>query len=267
MRALRGAPCCIHLAARLPWEGDNTKSAALPLFLALNCEGTARLFRAFSATGGRHFVFLSTIGINGTISGDRPFRETDSPQPMGNYAISKLRAEARLSSLAAESGVTLTVLRPPLVYGAGVSGRFAELVERIRQGRLLPLGGIDNQRDLMGVRNLADLLVALVRERTDGTFLVRDRDPVSSTQLVELIAAAYGTKPRLVTLPRPLRLLALRLPVLGPVATRLFGDVRIDDSALARSSSWCPRHTVADEITEMARIDLHRSGFAVDSNS
>jgi nucleoside-diphosphate-sugar epimerase len=255
-RALAGAESCVHLAARLPWGGDNGSRQAMPLYEATNVRGACRLFHALRVVGGRHFVLLSTVGINGVTSGPAPFRESDPPRPAGNYAVSKLRAETQLAELAAESGLALTIIRAPMVYGPGVRGRFRALVNRVRNRRALPLGKVDNHRDLIGVRNLSDLIVSVLREGVHGTFLVRDREPVSSTRLVELIAAAYGTTPRLVTAPKLLRAMATRLPVVGPQAERLFGDVRIDDGAIARACSWQPRYGVADEIGEMARADL-----------
>lgn len=254
-RALAGARSCVHLASMLPHRPDNAKREALPRFLEINAEASARILRAFRAAGGRHFIFLSTININGIVSADAPFRETDPPRPAGNYGISKLRAEEELAAIAREGGVTLTILRCPIIYGAGVAYKFGDLVAAVRRRRLLPLGGIDNHRDMIGVRNLADLLVQLLREETAGTYLVRDRDPVSTTALVEMIAEAYGVAPNLVAIPRWARSAAARLPVAGPLAARLFGDVRIDDAALEQASGWRPRHRVADEIGDMARRD------------
>lgn len=250
---LSGSQSCVHLASVLPWGGDNRRESALPGFLAANCAGSARLMRGFARSGGQHFVFVSTIGVNGTTSGPRAFMADDVPRPVGNYATSKAKAEVELAAIAAETGLTLTILRPPIVYGPGVAGSFGKLITGICSGRFLPLAGIENKRDMMGLTNLVDLLMAVLKERPAGTFLVRDREPVSTTALAEMIATAFAKKARLITVPGPLRHVARTLPITKHYAERLFGDVVIDDRPFESACTWRPRNTVSEEIESIAQ--------------
>ena len=60
-------------------------------------------------------------------------RETDPPRPTDAYGRSKLAAEDAVRA----AGVPFTILRPVLIYGPGVKGNLARLIElaRKRPGR------------------------------------------------------------------------------------------------------------------------------------
>lgn len=66
-------------------------------------------------------VFLSSVKVNAETT-NRPITEDDPPRPEDAYGISKWQAEQVLARVAAETGIEVAVLRPPLVYGPGVKG-------------------------------------------------------------------------------------------------------------------------------------------------
>jgi nucleoside-diphosphate-sugar epimerase len=53
------------------------------------------------------------------------FRNSGRPRP--DEALSKAAAEVGLKTLARDSDMKISVIRPPLVYGAGAKGNFALL--------------------------------------------------------------------------------------------------------------------------------------------
>ncbi|MFU2157379.1 NAD-dependent epimerase/dehydratase family protein, partial [Paenibacillus larvae] len=75
------------------------------------------------------------------------------------YALSKLEAERALGTLAAETGMEIVIVRPPLIYGPGVKANFLSLFRAVQHGWPLPLGGVRNRRSLVALDNLVDLLV------------------------------------------------------------------------------------------------------------
>ena len=100
-----------------------------------NVEGTVNVLRAAREAGVRRVVFTSTMAVYGyPASGDVtetwPRRDPGS----GAYAASKITAEARAVSLAAELGLELVVLQPTIVYGpecpAWTVGPIREMLER-----------------------------------------------------------------------------------------------------------------------------------------
>ena len=241
--ALTGCDTCIHLAGALPGASKDATFGA-------NVTGTAALLGGCAQAGVQHLIFVSSIGVLGYYTTPRrgPMRPDDIPAPHGDYARSKLDAERLLRDRAANLGVALTILRPPLVYGPSNQGSFAALVRLLERLPVLPFGGLDTRRDLVGVRNLADCLLTLAFERCEGLYHVTDRQTVSMTELVRKILQANGWKRRLISLPDPLRRMAMSAPVTNATARRLFGDMEVDDSALVAASSWKPPYSLDEEI-------------------
>ena len=123
-RALMGVGKVVHVAARVHVMQDH---AADPLaeFRRTNVGGTLTLARQAAIAGARRFVFISSVKVNGeTTLVDRPFRADDAPAPQDPYGISKTEAEQGLRVIAAETGMEVVVIRPPLVYGPGVKANF-----------------------------------------------------------------------------------------------------------------------------------------------
>jgi nucleoside-diphosphate-sugar epimerase len=147
------------------------------------------------------------------------------------------------------------VLRPPLVYGPGVKGNLLALMRTLARGMPLPLGGIHNRRSLIGLENLVSaLLLALTHPAAAGrTFLLADGEDLSTTQLIQLIAAGLGRPARL--LPVPSALLTLAGLVTGRRATigRLIGSLQVDAGAIRAALGWQPPVSTAEGLARMGR--------------
>jgi nucleoside-diphosphate-sugar epimerase len=117
-----------------------------------------------------------------------------------------MEAEQALAEIARMSGMSCFVLRPPLVYGPHVRGNFLALWRAVERGAPLPLGRIGNRRNLLYVGNLVHAIIALLDSPLDdgGTWLVADRESVSTPELVNRIAAALKVPSPLSHLPVPL---------------------------------------------------------------
>lgn len=232
-RALDGADAVVHLAGRAHVTRDRSANSA-NAYREANVVASERLARAAVRADVARFVYVSTIKVNGetTLPG-RPFRESDPHHPEDAYGRSKWEAERTLEEIAGASGMALTILRPPLMYGPGARGNFLALWRAVARGVPLPFGRVDNRRSLLYVGNLAHAIVALLDAHAAGTWTVADRETVSTRDLVRRIAIALGKPARLV--PVPVRLLAAGAVVLGrrDLAPRLLGSLEIDASALA----------------------------------
>ncbi len=195
--ALIGCDAVVHLAARVHVMGDTAQNP-LALYLATNTEATLNLARQAAEAGVKRFVFISTIKVNGE-GCDAPYRETDVPAPEDAYAISKWEAEQGLQRIAADTGLEVVTLRPPLVYGPGVKANFLRLLRTVERGWPLPLGAIRNLRSLLYLGNFVDAIrVCAEHPAAAGqTFLLDDGEPVSTPELVRAVAHAMGRPARL----------------------------------------------------------------------
>jgi nucleoside-diphosphate-sugar epimerase len=259
--ALDGASCVVHLAARTHVLHE-TAADALAAYRRINVAGTERLARAAAARGARRFVFLSSVKVNGDATSARPYTEEDAPHPEDAYGISKTEAERALAGIAAETGLEITVLRPPLVYGPGVKGNFLRLTRLVARGVPLPLGAIDNRRSFIYLGNLVDAIMqALDAPRAAGrTYLAADGEDLSTPALVRAIAAALGVKPRLA--PFPLALLKIATTLVGRRAefARVAASLQVDGSRIRRELDWRPPYTVAQGLEHTAKWYLEGAG-------
>jgi len=231
----------VHCAARVHVMAD---TAANPLaeFRRVNVQGTLNLARQAAAAGVRRFAFVSSIGVNGAETFGLPFSAQDVAAPHSPYAVSKYEAELGLQALAAETGMEVVIIRPPLVYGLGAPGNFGSLIRWLRRGVPLPLGAIHNQRSLVSLDNLVDLIVTCLTHPAaiNQTFLVSDGEDVSTTELLRRMGQALGRPARLVPVPVSWLKLAAKLVGKPDVAQRLCGSLQVDIEKTRRLLGWTP---------------------------
>lgn len=248
--ALSGVSTVVHAAARVHVMSD---SSADPLaeFRRVNVDGTLNLASQAAAAGVKRFVFVSSVKVNGeqTLAG-QPFSEADVGAPQDAYGQSKHEAEMGLRALASDTGMEVVIIRPPLVYGPGVKANFAALMRAVQRGWPLPLGAVHNQRSLVALDNLVDLIVTCLDHpaAANQTFLVSDGQDLSTAQLVQGMAQAAGVSARL--LPVPVWALQAGAGLLGTGAAvqRLCGNLQVDISKARSLLGWVPPVTVAEGL-------------------
>jgi UDP-glucose 4-epimerase len=243
--ALQGVSVVVHAAARVHIARD-TAQDPLREFRTVNTVGSLLLAHQAALRGVRHFVYVSSIKVNGDETLGRPFSVNDRPAPCDPYGVSKLEAELGLRRIADSCGMSLTIIRPPLVYGPGVKANFRRLMRWIKSGVPLPLGGIHNRRSLVAVENLADLVVTCVNRPAarNRTFLVSDGEDLSTTELVRNLAHAMGTRVRLVSVSPAALDAAARLMGRRDEARRLLQSLQVDIDLTRKLLSWTPPSSV-----------------------
>lgn len=249
---LCGRQCVIHTAARVHVMRDETADP-LATYRRVNVAATLNLARQAAAAGVKRFIFLSSIKVNGeqTCLG-RPFTADDTPAPEDAYGISKWEAEQGLQQLAAETGMELVIIRPPLVYGPGVKGNFASMIKLVAKGLPLPLGAVHNQRSLVALDNLVDLIITCIDHpaAANQVFLAGDGQDLSTTELLRGVALAMGRPSRLIPVPPFLLMLGATLLGKKAVAQRLLGSLQVDISKNRERLGWVPPLAPADGLRQ-----------------
>ena len=251
--ALDGRQAVVHAAARVHVMAD---TAANPLdeFRRVNVQGTMNLARQAAAAGVQRFVFISSIGVNGAETSQQPFGAQDVPAPHSPYAVSKYEAELGLQELAAETEMEVVIIRPPLVYGSCAPGNFGSLMRWLQRGIPLPLGAIHNQRSLVALDNLVDLIVTCLTHpaAANQTFLVSDGQDVSTTELLRRMGQAMNRPARLIPVPAGLLTQAAALLGKGDMAQRLCGSLQVDIEKTRTLLGWQPPLTLDQGLKKAA---------------
>lgn len=260
-QGLQGCEAVVHLAARVHMMRDE---AADPLaeFRKINVQGTLNLARQAAEAGTQRFIYISSIKVNGeqTLSG-QPFTEQDLPAPLDPYSISKYEAEEGLRKLAQKTGMEVVIIRPPLVYGPGVKANFLSMMRWLHKGVPLPLGAIHNQRSLVALDNLVDLIVTCIDHPSaaNQTFLVSDGEDLSTTGLLRRMGLALDRPARLI--PVPVFLLTAGAALVGrrDMAQRLCGSLQVDISKAQTLLGWKPPISVDEGLRRTAQGLLHET--------
>lgn len=253
---VRGMDAVVHLAGRAHILSDRPESQ-LDEYRAVNTEATIALARSCADVGVQRLIFMSTVGVNGKVTYDRPFTTDDLAQPHSAYALSKYEAEVALRKIAESTGLEVVTLRPPLVYGPNAPGNFGKMVRWIASGIPLPFGAVTgNRRSLVGLGNLIDLITICIDHprAANQTFLVSDGQDMSTAELLQRLSICLGLRPRLIAVPpRMIRLLG---NCMGrkDILEHLIENLQVDIQGTRTILGWTPPVRVEEEFARIAQL-------------
>jgi nucleoside-diphosphate-sugar epimerase len=254
----KGIDMVVHCAARVHVMRE-TAADPLVAFRAANVAGTEQLARQAASAEVRRFIFLSSVKVNGE-GGSLAYRETDPPAPQDAYGISKYEAECSLREIAAETGMEVVIIRPPLVYGPGVEANFQALMRALVRGIPLPLGAIHNRRSLVALDNVVDLIATCIEHpaAASETFLVSDGEDLSTTELIRRLAHAIGRPARLIPMPSTVLMAGATLLGKREVARRLCGNLQVNITKVREVLGWTPPVSVDEGLRRTAKHYLEQ---------
>lgn len=215
---LPGADAIIHLAGK---AHDTAGTADPQAFFDINLGLTRRIFDHFLESDSQTFIFFSSVKAVADTLHDAVLSEDHVPDPKTPYGRSKLAAEQYIAerlgapakhlspendrqSLPPKGAETTTkgkrvfILRPAMIHGPGNKGNLNLLFNMVRRGIPWPLGAFDNQRSFASIGNVTYVVRRILTEPiAAGTYNLADDEPLATNELVRLIAASSGQKPRM----------------------------------------------------------------------
>ncbi len=237
-RAVAGADCIIHLAART----SVPRSVAEPLETnRVNVEGTLAVLEAARRAGVRRVVYAASSSAYGD-SATLPMVETQPPAPLSPYGVSKLAGELYAAVYTRLHGLETVALRYFNVYGprqnpdspyAAVLARF---LAALADGEPPVVYGDGGQtRDFTYVEDAAAATVAACTATGASGYVINvaGGHPVSLREVLVLLEQITGRRvhPRYAP-PRP-------------------GDIRHSAADLSRAAAllgWRPRVTLEEGL-------------------
>lgn len=229
----------IHLAGRAHILNDQTIDPLVE-FRKVNVEGTLQLARQALDKKVKRFIFMSSIGVNGSVTSQQPFTEDASPHPHADYAVSKLEAEEVLKKLFAGSDTELVIIRPPLVYAAHAPGNFSRLLKLVATNLPLPFAGTKNKRSFIALENLVDFIQTCIKHphAANQTFLVADQSSISTRELVQYLKQGMGKTAHFIYIPQPLMKLGAACVGKSKLYEQLFESLEVDASKAQKLLGW-----------------------------
>lgn len=196
---LAGAEAVVHAAAFVgPW---GTREE----FWRTNVEGTAQLLGAAKAAGVRRFVH---IGTEAALFAGQDMHDVDEtyPYPASTpFLYSETKAEAERRVLAANdpaAGFTTISLRPRLVWGPGDQSVLRELVEMVRGGRFMWIGGGRARTSTAHIDNVVHgIELALTHGRGGEAYFLTDGEVWTMREFLGRYLATQGVEPGTRSMP------------------------------------------------------------------
>jgi len=158
--AIEGADAVINCAAYTNVDGAETETAVAH---RVNAEAVGRLGALARDAGIWVLHFSTDFVFDG--GQDRPYVETDEPNPINEYGRSKLAGEQRLL----ESGCPCCIVRIEWTYGLHGKNFVTKVIERARQGGSLKV--VDDQvGSPTATTEVAATACTLLERRAEGLF-------------------------------------------------------------------------------------------------
>lgn len=222
--AVSGADTILHLAAA-------TRARSNADYQRANVAGTQALIEAMLAAEPRpkRLIYLSSLAAVGPSLDGKPVTRADIPRPLTAYGRTKLAGE--LACDAVREVFEVAILRAPAVYGP----RDRDVFEFFRLARhgVLPLpGGPARRLQMIHAADLARaLLLAATSQWAKGVYHVAEARSYLWEDMARMVAAAVGSKARIVRVPGPLIALAAGI---SETAAGMFGKSTIFNRDKAR---------------------------------
>ena len=199
----------IHLAGK---AHDLKNVSSFDEYYKVNTELTKELFDAFLTSKAKVFITLSSVkAVADEVDGE--LSEDVIPNPITHYGRSKLLAEQYILSRPIPKGKRVYILRPCMIHGPGNKGNLNLLYSLVSKGLPWPLGLFENSRSYLSIENLCFIIRELI-ERDDipsGVYNVADDVPLSTNEVIKMIAESKGKKVRILNLSQNLIQLLARV--------------------------------------------------------
>lgn len=219
-------------------------------YLEINVDYPLKLAKLAKENGVKQFVFISTIAIYG--EDKERIDENTTYEPITPYGKSKLEAEKELLKLNDDSFI-VSIIRPPMIYGRNAPGNIDSLIKLVKKLPILPLGKIQNKRTFIFIQNLCYAIDEIITQKQNGTFLVSDDEPLSTSKLIELMAENLEKKIYLIKIPFFQSLLKLVKPSFHK---RLYGSLEVDNTITKKKLNLKNPYSVEDGIRTMIKKEI-----------
>lgn len=234
---------------------DLTRSDAFPRFTARVLFHIASIWllpgriEQFHKKGVRRIIALSSTSR---------FSKANSSSPAEQAVAESLaRAEDSIATTCERLGIAYTILRPTLIYGVGRDRNVADIARFAKRFGVFPiLGKGIGLRQPVHAADLAEACLLALDASTsfNQIYNLSGGETLTYREMVERVFQALGKPVRIVSVPKPVFRLIIRLAQLSPtyrhlkpeMATRMDRDLCFDHLAAEQDFGFSPRPFLLD---------------------
>lgn len=181
-------------------------------YYEVNTELTKKIFDSFLISNSSVFIMLSSVKAVAD-SAQKILSENVTPNPKTHYGKSKLLAEKYILSKKIPKNKKVYILRPCMIHGPNNKGNLNLLYNFVSKKIPWPLGSFENKRSFCSIDNLIFIISELIQREDipSGIYNVADDDPLSTNELVKLIAKSKNIKLRIINIPKTFIILLTKI--------------------------------------------------------
>jgi nucleoside-diphosphate-sugar epimerase len=165
--------------------------------------------------------------------------------------MSKIQAEAEILEWCAYHGVICTILRLPLVVGSNPPGNLGAMINGIRKGYYMNIGGGSARKSMVLAEDVAKFV--LPASRVGGTYNLTDGEHPSFNQLSQLIAKQVNRKWVFSSPYFLAKIIAFAGDIIGPKMpinldklAKITSTLTFDDTLARVKFGWSPKPVIGN---------------------
>jgi nucleoside-diphosphate-sugar epimerase len=194
-------------------------------YYQVNTDFTKEVFDAFLLSEATVFIFVSSVkAVSDVVEG--VLTEDFFGHPSSHYGISKKMAEIHIMNQNVPKDKRVYILRPCIIHGPEIKGNLLLLYKLVSKGIPWPLGAFNNERSYCSIINLMFIFKELIErsEIPSGVYNVADDTPLSTSDVVNILAVASNRRPRIWAIPKRLVIICAKL---GGILNLPFNEERL----------------------------------------
>lgn len=208
-----------HVAGIAHFSKDPSKKQ---LYYKVNTELTEKVAKKAKLEGVNQFIFMSSIIVYGdSTKSNRIITQETKPNPSDFYGDSKWQAEKRLEKLRS-ADFKIAIIRPPMIYGKGSKGNYPRLSKLSQKIPIIP--DYQNERSMLYIGNFCEFVRQIILTNSEGIYFPQNKDYVSTSNLMIVIAKLCGHKFIFTRLLNPL----INLLFFNDNIKKMFGNLTYD---------------------------------------
>ena len=211
--------CVFHVAGIAHADVGHVTPEVKQKYYAVNTDLAIETARKAKADGVGQFILMSSMIVYGR---QEHIDRTTKPHPSNFYGDSKWKADKGVRKLR-NNDFTVTVLRAPMIYGAGSKGNYPILSRLAKRVPAFP--DYKNRRSMLYIENLCEFLAQVMIGCRGGVFFPQNGEYSSTSEIVREIATTAKKRVIMTKLLNPAVDIAKALPGrIGGMANKAFGD-------------------------------------------
>lgn len=220
-----------HVAGIAHADVGNVSDEVRAKYYAINTDLAVETAKKAKADGVNQFVFMSSAIVYGDSA---PYGKTKrisantEPKPANFYGDSKWQADKGVRELA-DDRFTVTVLRPPMIYGKNSKGNYPTLAKMAKKLPIFP--DVQNERSMLYIENLCEFLSQVMMRGEGGIFWPQNAEYTRTSEMVKIIGEVSGHKVRVSKMWNWAVSIASHIPSkISRLANKAFGNMSYDQS-------------------------------------